>query len=428
MQPEIVTALEMRNASAEPSSPDQVGAALELGDAHSELPPIPRHAGHDHNAVIVEERLKLCERVAHISLPHIAGKRTAFEDVRHNIENLVGFVQVPMGIAGPLCVDTSNGLHNVYVPMATTEGALVASYSRGMRMITAAGGARARVLSVGLGLHPMLVYESAARAAEAALEATRHAAYFQALTGEFTKHGRLLRVEPACLGRRLVLRLVFDPGDAIGINMACLVGDQIASVLARLTGALQYYVHGQVLEKRANARSSIEGRGRTTMAEVVIPRGLLQKTMRVDPEAMRDVLESQVHGYLHSGSQQTTIQSANGLCAVMLACGQDVAYLPECASGLLDLSVTPLGDLHACVMLPALLVGTVGGGTAQGTAAECLALLGCRGTGCANRFAEILTATVLAGDLSLLAALCTHEFVSAHERHGRNRPAQGSHP
>jgi hydroxymethylglutaryl-CoA reductase (NADPH) len=108
---------------------------------------------------------------------------------------------------------------------------------------------------------------------------------------------------------------------------------------------------------------------------------------------------------------------------VLLACGQDVAYVTECATGLLDLDVTTEGDLYASATLPSLLVGTVGGGSGQGTAAECLDLLGCRGDGGANRLAEILAATVLAGDVSLMAAFCSHEFVAAHERLGRNRPA-----
>ena len=103
------------------------------------------------------------------------------------------------------------------------------------------------------------------------------------------------------------------------------------------------------------------------------------------------------------------MQSANGLAAVLLACGQDVAYLVECAQGQLDFRIDAAGDLYASATLPSLLVGTVGGGSQKGTAAECLALLGCLGDGQANTFAELLGATVLAGDLSLMASFCSHE-------------------
>jgi hydroxymethylglutaryl-CoA reductase (NADPH) len=130
-------------------------------------------------------------------------------------------------------------------------------------------------------------------------------------------------------------------------------------------------------------------------------------------------------GFASLGTQNWLVQAANGLAAVMLACGQDVAYVTESATGMLDFDVTEKGDLYASVHLPCLLVGTVGGGSGQGTAAECLDLLGCRGEGHANTFAEILAATVLAGDLSLMAAFATHEFVAAHEALGRNRPNLG---
>jgi hydroxymethylglutaryl-CoA reductase (NADPH) len=133
-------------------------------------------------------------------------------------------------------------------------------------------------------------------------------------------------------------------------------------------------------------------------------------------------------GFARLSTENQLIQSANGLAAVMVACGQDVAYLTESATGFLDFDETDSGDLYASAYLPSLLVGTVGGGSGQGTAAECLDLLGVRGNGGANVFAEILGAVVLAGDLSLLASFCTHEFVAAHERLGRNRPSLERNP
>ena len=148
----------------------------------------------------------------------------------------------------------------------------------------------------------------------------------------------------------------------------------------------------------------------------------MNRLIRVEPEALVAIQRSYAVGYMQLGTHNWLVQAANGLAAVMLACGQDVAYLPECATGHLDFDVTAAGDLYASVTLPSLILGTVGGGTGQGTAAECLAVLGCQGDGNANTLAEILGATVLAGDLSLMGAFCSHEFVDAHERLGRNRP------
>ncbi|NOT31528.1 MAG: 3-hydroxy-3-methylglutaryl-CoA reductase, partial [Planctomycetes bacterium] len=229
-------------------------------------------------------------------------------------------------------------------------------------------------------------------------------------------------VEPELVGRRLVLRLVFATGDAIGINMAARASELCSELVARSTEAERRYVHGEDVEKRANARALHAGRGRSVVCDVRLPRALLAQQLRVSPEDLVAIHASYQIGFARLGTHNGLVQAANGLAAVFLACGQDVAYVTESATGFLELACTSEGDLYASAHLPSLLVGTVGGGTGQGTAAECLDILGVRGAGGANLFAELLAATVLAGDLSLLASFCTHEFVAAHERLGRNRP------
>jgi hydroxymethylglutaryl-CoA reductase (NADPH) len=390
------------------------------------LPPIPRAEGDDLSPHAVEARRKAWTQAAQSAAPHVFGAPVPFEAARGKIENFVGFAQVPLGIAGPIRVDTSGGVREVYVPMATTEGAMVASYSRGMRLLRSGGGARARVLGEGLTQNPILVYADAAEAARAAEVAAKSFEDLQRTVAGTTRHGRLVALRPEVLGKRLVLSLVFHTGDAIGINMAARAADLCSAEIAARTGAQARYVHGQDVEKRANARSTIEGRGRRVVADVTVPREELLQRTRATPEALVAIQKSYAVGFAGLGTQNWLVQAANGLAAVMVACGQDVAYVTESATGLLDFDVTPGGDLYASVHLPCLLVGTVGGGSAQGTAAECLALLGCAGAGKANVFAEILAATVLAGDLSLMAAFATHEFVAAHEKLGRNRPGTGA--
>jgi hydroxymethylglutaryl-CoA reductase (NADPH) len=353
----------------------------------------------------------------------VAGDPVPTESARGKIENLVGFAQVPLGIAGPLRVDLTGGRREVYVPMATTEGALVASHARGMRLLAEGGWVRARVLGEGLTQNPILVYRSAEEAFRAGEKALAYSDELAAIVKRTTNHGALVALRPEAIGRRLVLNLVFRTGDAIGINMAARAADLVSDELARRTDALERYVHGQDVEKRANARALVEGRGRRAVADATIPRATLERLARTTPEKMVAALRSYTVGFAQLGTQNWLVQSANGIAAVFLACGQDVAYVPESATGFLDFDVTPAGDLYASAHLPSLLVGTVGGGTAQGTAAECLDLLGVRGPGGANALAEILAATVLAGDISLMAAFTSHEFVAAHERLGRNRPA-----
>jgi len=390
------------------------------------LPRIPRSSEDDTAPEIVAERRRLAERAAGRPLPMLAGRPVAASEARGNVENLVGFAQVPVGLAGPMVADTSAGRREVYVPMATNEGALVASHSRGMRIANAGGGVRARVLREGLTQNPVLCFAdaaAAARAAEAVLAAREELA---AKAAALSRHGRLADVRPQVIGNRLIVSLVFTTGDAIGINMAARAADAISAELERRTGARARYVHGQDVEKRANARALLDGRGRSVVADVTVPRAALAELARVTPEQMVAIARTYAVGFAHLGTQNWLVQAANGLAAVLIACGQDAAYLPECATGFLDFQVTEAGGLYASATLPSLLVGTVGGGSQKGTAAECLAILGCEGDGGANVFAELLGAVVLAGDLSLMASFCAHEFVDAHERLGRNRPGQGS--
>ncbi len=395
------------------------------------LAAIPRAAHDDHAAAPVAER-RACWAAVTGSVPaYVAGLAVPLESARGKIENLVGFAQVPLGLAGPLVVDTSGGVREVYVPLATTEGALVASYSRGMRLLAAAasgargGGARARVVREGLTQNPILVYRDVEAAIAAADHARASTRALQRLVRGTTRHGRLVSVRADVVGRRVIVSLTFTTGDAIGINMAARAADLCSQALARETGALERYVHGQDVEKRANARAFIEGRGRSVVCDATVPREALAQLARTTPEALCAIQESYAVGFAQLSTNNWCVQSANGLAAAFLALGQDVAYVIESANGRLDFSCTSSGDLHASVTLPSMLVGTVGGGTGQGTARECLELLGCYGDGKANELAEILAATVLAGDLSLMAAFCSHEFVAAHERLGRNRPPPG---
>ena len=388
----------------------------------SPLPRIPRSPEDDFQPAAVAARHALAEETAGRALPHLAGAAPDPSSARGNVENLTGFAQVPVGLAGPLSCDTTAGPREVYVPMATNEGALVAAHSRGMRIANAGGGVRARVVHEGLTQNPMLEYASVEQAVAAAEVVGGMRAELEGIVASISNHGRLSDLRSRIVGSRLIVELVFTTGDAIGINMAARSADLCSAAIEERTGARVRYVHGQDVEKRANAHAMIAGRGRSVACDVTVPRAALAELARVTPEQLVAIQRAYTVGFAQLGTQNWLVQAANGLAAVMLACGQDVAYVTECATGMLDFQVTDTGDLYASATLPSLLVGTVGGGSQKGTAAECLALLGCAGAGHANTFAELLGAVVLCGDLSLMAAFCTHEFVDAHEQLGRNRP------
>ncbi|QDU83740.1 Hydroxymethylglutaryl-coenzyme A reductase [Planctomycetes bacterium Pla163] len=386
------------------------------------LEKVPRDPADDFGSEAIARRRALAERAAGGALPHLAGAPVDPRTAAGNVENLIGYAQVPVGLAGPLRVVGAQGTYEVYVPLATTEGAMVASYSRGMAVARAAGGVRARVVKDGLSQHPMLVFEGFEAAVAARDVVAASFDELAAIASEDTRHGRLVSAVGEVVGRRLIVRLVFRTGDAIGINMAARATDRIARCLAERTGALECYVHGQDVEKRANQRALVEGRGRSVVAEVTLPAALVRERLRCEPSALAKIARSYAVGYTGLGTQNWTVQAANGLVALMIACGQDPAYVTESATGWLELEVTDAGELYAAVSLPSLLLGTVGGGSGKGTAAECLAILGASGAGKVERLAEVAGAMVLCGDLSLMASFVAGDFVSAHERLGRNRP------
>ena len=397
-----------------------------MSNPEPELPRLPRSADDDYEPEAVAARLAIARETSKQPLVHLGGEPVDPRSARGKIENLVGYAQVPIGLAGPLRLAGAEGEYEAYVPMATTEGAMVASYSRGMSVLREAGGAKARLIASKLSQHPVLVYRDAGAALDAAEVAADLRGEFEAWVAGSSSVGRLVGLAPEVLGRRLVLRLEFATGDAIGINMAAKAAEHLSKLLAERTGALERHVHGQDVEKRANARALVQPRGRSVVCDAVLPAELVRRRLRTEPEALAAIAATYAVGYSQLGTQNWTVQAANGLSAIFLACGQDVAYVTESATGWLDLSVTESGDLYAGVHLPNLLLGTVGGGSGQGTAAECLGLMGCSGAGRSTRFAEILAGAVLAGDLSLMASFCAGDFVSAHERLGRNRPESTS--
>lgn len=384
--------------------------------------PVPRRKDNDYSALAVTERQDFAADIAGHALPHLRGEPVPFEAARNKIENLFGFAQVPLGLAGPMIVKGQDEGGPVYVPMATTEGALVASYSRGMKLFNAGGGISARVVDDGYTQHPLFVYDDAKTAVQAARRTTELREALEEITDEATQHGSLTGVQTTVVGRRLIVQLTFTTGDALGANMAAKAADRCCRWIAEATRASRYFVHGQDVEKRASPWHLQNGRGRSVVAEGLVPRSVLRKKARAEPADLVEILRAYTVGYAQMGTQNWMVQVANGLAAILIACGQDVAYVGESSVGQLDFDVNNDGDLYASVTLPSLLLGTVGGGTNQGTAAECLDILGCRGSGRAHRLAEIVGAAVLAGDLSLMAAFCSHEFVAAHEELGRNRP------
>jgi len=357
------------------------------------------------------------------TLDHVGRCSFATESLRGNIENPIGAAQTPLGVAGPLRVNGEFADGTYYVPLATTEGALVRSYERGMLVTSRSGGITARVVVDENAITPVFCFASLA---DACVFVRSLPDLFPELRREAeatTRHGRLLRVEPRVIGRDVFVRFCYHTADAHGMNMVMKATDAACRWLAGRTRAPRYYViTGACSEKRAGGGALAGGKGKTVVAEAVVKAPLLRAYLRTTPTRMLDMWHRTFVGQVGAGVSGYNGHLANGLTALFIACGQDVANVANAAAGITAFDLTEDGDLYLSVTLPSLTVGTVGGGTHLGTSLECLRVLGCAGSGGAGRFAEIVASTALAGELSMGAAIASGEMARAHEDYGRHRP------
>ncbi len=385
---------------------------------------VPRFEEQGYRPEAVAARRAWIEERTGTILPLVAASAIPSLELRGNVENPIGAAQVPLGVAGPLLVRGEHADGLFYVPLATTEGALVRSYERGMVTLTRAGGATARIFHDENRVAPVFLFDDVEGAIAFARELPSHFEEVRAAAEATTRHGRLLRLEARPLGREVAVHFVYWTGDAHGMNMIVKATDRACRLLVERSGARRYLIFsGAESEKRASGSLFAGGKGKKVVAGARIPERLVRAYLHTTSEDLALVWRHTVLGHLQAGAFGYNGHFANGLAALSIALGQDVANLANSAVGITHFERLGDGDLYASVTLPSLTVATIGGGTALGTARECLKMLGCAGAGKAPRLAEIVAATLLAGELSMGAAIASGEFVDAHETYGRNRPA-----
>ncbi len=346
--------------------------------------------------------------------------RPAAESLRGNIENLIGFTQIPIGVIGPLRI---NGLHahgDYTVPLATTEGAMIASYHRGAYVLSQAGGVSAMCLTESVSRAPAFVFDTLIEAARFMDWVVRSADTFREAVEATTRHGRLIDIKLASCGTLVYLVFEYETGDAAGQNMVTLATDKVCRRIIDQSPhkPSRWYVEANLSgDKKASMQSFLGARGKKVVASARIPAELVQRVLHTDPAEIAEYCRVSSLGGVQSGTIGIQAHYANALAGIFLACGQDVACVAEAAVGVTQMTTSSDGSLCASVSLPNLTVGTVGGGTHLPTAQTCLNLLGCAGQGRARAFAEICAATVLAGELSIVAAMAAGQFADAHARY-----------
>ena len=346
-------------------------------------------------------------------------------DAEPNVENMIGAAQVPMGVVGPLPVDGSAADGEHYLPLATTEGALVASVNRGVSTIRRAGGATARVLKSGMTRAPVFRVEDVAAAGEVSAWVREHVADLAEAAEATTGHGELQDVTPYVVGDNVFLRFSYDTKDAMGMNMATIATEAACEIVERETPAELVALSGNLCsDKKPAAINAVEGRGRTVAADVLIPHEQVEERLGTTTEAIAEAnTRKNLVGSAKAGALGFNAHAANVVAAAFLATGQDAAQVVEGANAITTVDAREDG-LYASVTLASLEVGTVGGGTSLPTQAEGLDVLGYAGGGDpagsnADALAEVIAAGALAGELSLLAALSSRHLSSAHEDLGR---------
>ena len=377
-----------------------------------------KNRGYSHSDV--DERREAVEKFTGTDLEHISKYCFDSEAASKNIENMIGATQMPLGYAGPIRIngDCANG--EFIIPLATTEGALVASIARGMSVINEAGGARVKIFRDGMTRAPVFRTDGIDHCQKTIEWIDGNAEYLSSVAEKTTSHGKLASIESFPAGRNLFIRFTYDTGDAMGMNMATIATEAVCKEIEKHTGAVMVSVSGNMCsDKKAAAINMIKGRGKSVIAEALIPRDVVERKLKTTTEA---IVETSVRKNLIGSSLSATLganaHAANMVAAVYIATGQDPAQVVS-GSMATTMCEDAGGDLYIAVRMPSVEVGTVGGGTRLPTQSEALSMIGCLGDSKAKKLAEIVAVTVLAGELSTISAQAAGHLGQAHQQLGR---------
>jgi hydroxymethylglutaryl-CoA reductase (NADPH) len=385
---------------------------------------IPRDRGNDYTETMAKKRRDFISEKTSTSLRNLGHYSVDPTATAGNIENFIGVAQVPIGVIGPLLVNGEHAKGEFYVPMATTEGTLVASYNRGARLLREAGGAKVTVVDDAMQRAPVFLFEDARAAKDFGVWLDANFDAIAEKAQATTSVGKLRNIQQFAAARMRYLRFNYTTGDAAGQNM---VGRATLAACEWIKAAYpgdikKYLLSGSMdTDKKHSHLNTLHTRGKRVIAEVTLPSALLEKVMGVTAEALYKARFIAGVGGMLAGTINTGAHSANAIAATFIATGQDAANVAESSSGIAYADIDADGNYYFSITLPSLIVATHGGGTGLPTQRECLTMLGCTGAGKVRKLAEIIGATVLAGELSLMSAVIAGDWVSSHEALGRNR-------
>jgi len=389
----------------------------------SRAPRIPRDEEDDYTAEMAAKRRGFLRDQTGVSLDHVGQFSLDPGALPGNIENFSGVAQIPIGVAGPLTINGEHAQGDFYVPLATTEGTLVASYNRGMRVLNECGGVRATVVDESMQRAPVFMFDDALAARDFGRWVDEHLNEIRAVAEATTSVGKLTHIGQYQVGPLRYLRVNFTTGDAAGQNMTAKATDAACEwIKANYPGGARFALTGAIdTDKKHSHINTLLTRGKRVVAEAMIRNDVLERLTGVDTASVHEYRQVHMVGSFLAGSASNSAHAANGITAIFIATGQDIANVAESHAAIAYSRLLENGDYYWSITLPSLIVGTHGGGTGLATQRECLALLGCSGNGKARKLAEIVAATVLAGEVSLTSAVLAGQWVRSHEALGRNR-------
>ncbi len=385
---------------------------------------IPRDKqGNDYTDQMAKSRREFLAGKTGVRTEHIGKYSFDPSILPGNIENFTGVAQVPIGLAGPLLVNGEHAKGEFYVPLATSEGTLVASYNRGMKLIRESGGVMTSVVDDAMQRAPVFHFGDARAAREFGIWLTGNFDKIKEVAESTTSTGKLIKIEQYLVSKFMFLRFNFTTGDAAGQNMVGKATFMACEWLKNTYPGIQrYLLSGNTdSDKKHSYMNSLHTRGKRVVAELVIPAKILEDMAGAPVDILIRARGVGMLGSFMAGANNNGAHSANGITAMFIATGQDVANVAESSAAFAYVEKTPEGDYYYSITLPSLIVATYGGGTGLATQRECLEVLGCYGAGKVRKFAEIVAATVLCGEVSLASAVMAGEWVESHDKLGRNK-------
>lgn len=377
----------------------------------------------DYKVEMIKKRQNFIEDFSGVKLKHINGYSFDPHLTKGNIENFTGVAQIPLGFAGPVKINGEYAQGEFLVPLATTEGTLVASYNRGIKAVNLSGGVKVTVMNDSMQRAPVFIFDDARECKSFVEWISQHLEEIRIEAESTSSVAKLQYIDPYVANKFVFLRFNFGTGDAAGQNMVGRATFSACSwILEHYPSVKKFYLESNfATDKKASQVNIMRTRGKRVTAEAVLKRDVLIQQLRAEPENLFYHQHVATIGAFFSGANNNGAHSPNAITAMFIATGQDVANVAESSAAILYTEITPEHDLYVSLTIPSLIVATYGGGTGLATQKECLDIMGCYGKGKVNKLAEIIAGVALAGEVSLGAAISSLDWISSHEKYGRNR-------